>query len=76
MKKKMMLQWFEQGSIVILKLFMMYYKKLGLNEMEFMVVFYVYIFLELGNLFLIFLEIFEWMMIMEMKCMEVIQMLI
>ena len=46
MKKKMMLQWFEQGSIAIPKLLMMHYKKLGLNETEFMVVLHVHTFLE------------------------------
>ncbi len=31
MKKKMMLHWFEQGSIAIPKLLMMHYKKIGLK---------------------------------------------
>ena len=43
-EKKMMLQWFEQGSIAIPKLLMMHYKKLGLNETEFMVVLHVHTF--------------------------------
>ncbi len=51
MKKKIMLQWFEQGSIAIPKLLMMHYKKLGLNETEFMVVLHVHTFLESGNSF-------------------------
>lgn len=76
MKKKMMLQWFEQGSIAIPKLLMMHYKKLGLNETEFMVVLHVHTFLESGNSFPTPSEISERMTITEMKCMEVIQTLI
>ncbi|EJS61594.1 DNA replication protein DnaD [Bacillus cereus] len=76
MKKKMMLHWFEQGSIAIPKLLMMHYKKLGLNETEFMVVLHVHTFLESGNSFPTPSEISERMTITEMKCMEVIQALI
>ncbi len=72
----MMLQWFEQGSIAIPKLLMMHYKKLGLNETEFMVVLHVHTFLESGNSFPTPSEISERMTITEMKCMEVIQTLI
>ncbi|PHA03577.1 DNA replication protein DnaD [Bacillus pseudomycoides] len=76
MKKKIMLEWFEQGSIAIPKLLMMHYKKLGLNEVEFMVLLHVHTFLESGNTFPTPGEIAERMTITQTKCMEIIQALI
>lgn len=76
MKKKIMLEWFEQGSIVIPKLLMLHYKKLGLNEIEFMVLLHVHTFLESGNSFPTPGEIAERMTVTETKCIEIIQTLI
>ncbi|MFD3446076.1 DnaD domain protein [Microbacteriaceae bacterium 4G12] len=76
MKKKIMIEWFEQGSIAIPKLLMNHYKKLGLNELEFMVILHVHTFLECGNSFPTPDEIAERMTITPTKCMEIIRSLI
>ncbi|MCP8968787.1 DnaD domain-containing protein [Ectobacillus ponti] len=73
MKKKAMIQWFEQGSIAIPKLLMMQYRKLGLNELEFMIILHIHTFLECGNAFPTPNEIAGRMTITPAQAMEVIR---
>jgi DNA replication protein len=73
MKKKIMLEWFEQGSIAIPKLLMMHYKKLGLDELEFMVILHVHTFLESGNSFPTPDEIAARMTITPVRCVETLR---
>ncbi|MFX3622786.1 MAG: DnaD domain protein [Ectobacillus sp.] len=73
MKKKIMLQWFEQGSIAIPKLLMIHYKTLGLDELEFMVILHVHTFLESGNSFPTPDEISARMTITPARCMEILR---
>ncbi|MBO9128211.1 DnaD domain-containing protein [Bacillus sp. 165] len=76
MKKKFMLEWFEQGSIAIPKLLMNNYKKLGLNEMEFMVILHIHTFLECGNSFPTPDEIAHKMTVTSAQCMDIIRSLV
>ncbi|UOY93439.1 DnaD domain-containing protein [Ectobacillus sp. JY-23] len=76
MKKRVMLQWLEQGSIAIPKLLMTNYQKLGLNEAEFMVVLHVHTFLESGNLFPTPNEIAARMTINPMQCADILRVLL
>jgi DNA replication protein len=76
MKKKIMIEWFEQGSIAIPKLLMINYKKLGLNELEFMIILHVHTFLECGNSFPTPDEIANRMTITPAKCMDILRSLL
>lgn len=76
MKKKVMIQWFEQGSIAIPKLLMIHYRKMGLNEIEFMVLLHVHTFLESGKTFPTPDEIADRMTISSVQCMEVLRTLV
>ncbi len=76
MKKKIMIQWFEQGSIAIPKLLMIHYQKMGLSEIEFMVLLHVHTFLESGKTFPTPDEIADRMTISSVQCMEVLRTLV
>lgn len=71
-----MAEWFSEGSISIPKFLMNYYAKLGLDEIEFMVLLHVYTFIESGNSFPTPNEISAKMSINTGKCTDTLRYLL
>lgn len=71
-----MIEWLAAGSIAIPKLLLQYYKSIGLNEEEFMLLLHVYSSIESGNSFPTPEELSERMTCTQERCMEILRYLI
>jgi DNA replication protein len=76
MDKEKLVQWFEQGSISIPKILIINYKKLGLNEEEFILLIQVLTFIESGNSFPTPTELANRMTLSVTSCTEVLRKLL
>jgi DNA replication protein len=76
MDKSFMIEWLEQGSIALPKLLVRNYKRLGLNETEFMLILQVHTFIESGNHFPTPMEIANNMTISSNQCTEILRQLV
>jgi DNA replication protein len=76
MKKEKMLEWLEQGNIVLPTLLINSYTKLGLNENEFMLLLHVHTSIESGNLFPTPDEISSKMTLSEIACTDILRKLL
>ncbi|WP_017755545.1 DnaD domain-containing protein [Calidifontibacillus oryziterrae] len=76
MENEKLIDWLSEGSIAIPMLLLNYYKKLGLDEEQFMLLLHVYSSLESGNSFPTPKELSEKMTTTEMRCMELLKFLI
>ncbi|GGE56560.1 DnaD domain-containing protein [Priestia taiwanensis] len=73
--KHLLIKWLQEGSIAIPKLLMNNYKKVGLNELEMMVVLHIHTFIESGNPFPTPDEIAEKMTITSVHCTDILRQL-
>ena len=73
MKKEIMIEWIEQGSITIPKLLLNHYTKLGLNEEEFMLLLHVHMYIEGGNSFPTPTELSNKMTLTTSKCTDILR---
>lgn len=76
MQTNKVVQWVEQGSVVIPKILMTSYKKLGLNEEEFVIILQLYQFLDDHNYFPTPNQFSEVMTLTSERCMELINSLV
>jgi len=76
MDKGKMAEWLAQGSIAIPKLLLYHYKRLGLTEIEFMVLLHLHSFLEEGISFPTPAEMAERMTLSPAQCMETLRKLV
>lgn len=76
MKKDKMIDWLAEGSIAIPKLLLRYYKRIGLNEEEFMVLLHVHTSIESGNSFPTPQELSERMSCSLERCIDILKYLI
>ncbi|MCU9593666.1 DnaD domain-containing protein [Caldibacillus thermolactis] len=72
MDKKMFLSWIEEGVVPIPSFLFTYYKKIGLTDLECMVLLHIYTFIKKGNDFPTHVEIAERMCISTEKCAQLI----
>jgi DNA replication protein len=73
--RNLLMKWLQEGSIAIPKLLINNYKKIGLNELEMMVVLHVHTFIESGNTFPTPDEIAEKMTITPVHCTDILRQL-
>jgi DNA replication protein len=76
MKKEKVIDWLAEGSVAIPKLLLKYYKSMGLNEEEFVMLLHVHSSIESGNAFPTPDELSERMSCSKEHCMEILQYLI
>ncbi len=76
MKKETVIDWLAEGSLAIPKLLLKYYKSIGLNEEEFVLLLHVHSSIESGNSFPTPDELSERMSCHKEHCMEIIKYLI
>jgi DNA replication protein len=73
--RDLLMKWLQEGSIAIPKLLMNNYKKIGLNEVEIMLVLHIHTFIESGNTFPTPDEIADKMTITPIHCTDVLRQL-
>lgn len=76
MKKETVIDWLAEGSLAIPKLLLKYYKSIGLNEEEFVLLLHIHSSIESGNSFPTPDELSERMSCHKEHCMEIIKYLI
>ncbi|MCA1030478.1 DnaD domain-containing protein [Bacillus timonensis] len=76
MKINNVVEWFEQGNLSIPNILMNHYKKLNLNEEEFMLVLHVFSFINNGNHFPTPTQISERMTLDTSRCMDILRSLL